>query len=59
MIANHEIIIGANVNHKVYGEGIIVDWRTNKEIYVRFEGQKLKDIFDYDDTELTLINPQS
>ncbi len=46
---------GDIVSHNIYGQGIVVEYIDKKQVYVRFENQSDEDVFDYDESELTLI----
>lgn len=50
-----EFQVDDTVLHKIYGIGVVVEVVSDKEIYVRFEGQSDEDVVDYDNTELSFI----
>jgi len=47
--------IGDKVKHDIYGDGVVVEVVSMKEIYVRFGDQPDEDVVDYDNSELTLV----
>jgi hypothetical protein len=50
-----EFNVGDKVKHDIYGDGVVVEVVSMKEIYVRFGDQPDEDVVDYDNSELTLV----